>query len=195
MAIITTRKWGMPARLAPLFPLPTTRAFEEMENRLQQLVKEPFGTALLPEPLGYVPPIEMTESPTEFLVTAELPGLQAKDVEVAFEGDVLTIRGEKVETYKEEQNGRRYHLYERIYGAFARSFAFPTPVNMEKIAAEFVNGVLTVHVPKAAEEKVRGKKIPVAETKLVEPKIPETKVAEPKLAEKKIEPKMAEAKK
>ena len=152
--------------LPTLFEPPITREFDTMRNRLRQLFPESFGRAIaepsdfLMEPVGWMPPVELTEAADEFIVVAELPGLKLADVTVECEDDTLTIRGTKEE--KKEENGKkRVHLYERSFGTFFRSFAFPKPVKADKVAAEFSNGVLTVHIPKAEEVKSTAKKVEI----------------------------------
>jgi HSP20 family protein len=135
--------------------------FASMRRMLQDpflMTTEPFA---FPEPIGWFPPVEVTESEGELRLTAELPGLDRADVKIELDGDVLTLRGEKREERKEEDTGKRYHLEERRYGAFYRAFTLPPAVDAEKISAEFDRGVLTLHLPKAAEAMPRGREIPV----------------------------------
>jgi HSP20 family protein len=94
------------------------------------------------------PAVDIIEDEAAYKVTAELPGMEEKDVEVALTDDVLTIKGEKTaETEKKENNT---YLSERSYGAFQRSFIVPDGVDREKIAADFAKGVLTLTLPKVA---------------------------------------------
>jgi HSP20 family protein len=159
----TTRISLLPALLEP----PMTREFDTMRNRLRQFFPESFGRALvepsdfLAEPVGWLPAVELTENATEFVVIAELPGMKPAEVTVECEDDTLTIRGSKEEEKKAEKEKNRVHLYERSFGTFFRSFAFPKPVNAEKIVAEFANGMLTIHIPKAEEVKSMAKKIEI----------------------------------
>ena len=78
------------------------------------------------------------------------------------EGDVLTLRGEKHEARTEGDKERQYHLVERSYGTFQRSFTLPPSVEREKIRAEFDKGVLTLRMPKSKEAKSGGREIPVS---------------------------------
>ena len=95
-----------------------------------------------------MPAVDVTEDDAAYKITAELPGLEEKDVEVTLSDNVLTIKGEKsVESEKKEKN---YYLAERSYGSFQRSFALPDGVNRDKIAAGVAKGVLTVTLPKVA---------------------------------------------
>ena len=103
---------------------------------------------------AWSPAVDVKEDDRELTLEFELPGIDQKDVEINFENGVLTVRGEKREERKEEQEGR-YHIVERSYGAFVRSFQLPQGVEEEQIQAEFENGVLRVHVPKAALQQPR----------------------------------------
>ena len=159
----TTRISLLPA----LFEPPIARELDTMRNRLRQFFPESFGRALLDssdflaEPVGWMPAVELTETAEEFVVVAELPGLKPADVTVECEDDTLTIRGSKEEDKKAENGKHRVHLYERSFGTFFRSFAFPKPVDAEKVVAEFANGMLTIHIPKAPEVKSMAKKIEI----------------------------------
>ncbi len=120
-----------------------------------------FGENLLEpvaRPFGWMPAIEIAENNEELLLTAELPGLDAKDVQLTIEDDVLTLRGEKVQEKKdlgEKAANMKFHVFERFYGAFTRSFTLPRAVDPTKIVAEFNKGVLTVRMPKTAQAKGR----------------------------------------
>ncbi len=94
------------------------------------------------------PAVDITEDDAAFKLSAELPGMAEKDIEVSLAGDTLTIKGEKRQ--EKEESKQDYHLTERSYGAFQRSFVLPESVDSGKIAAAFGNGVLTVTVPKTA---------------------------------------------
>lgn len=100
--------------------------------------------------MGWAPPVDIQEDEKEIVILAELPGLRPEQVEVTCENGVLLIRGEKSEDRKESDQSRRYHLIERTYGGFSRSFQLPQGLDESKIEASFDHGVLTVHVPKAA---------------------------------------------
>jgi HSP20 family molecular chaperone IbpA len=140
-----------------------TRDLDDMQSRLRQAFNLPATDPFVPslvQPLGYTPAVEITESPESFVVTVELPGLAAKDVSADFEDGLLTIKGEKAETKTEKD--KKFYLWERSYGAFERSFSFPTSVDQDAVKAVFENGVLTVTLPKTAEAKGSGKKIDIS---------------------------------
>ena len=105
------------------------------------------------------PAIDIVEKDTAFEVTAELPGLDVKDVDVRLANGMLTIKGEKREE-KEEKTKDRY-VSERRYGSFRRSLQIPGSVDADKIESGFKNGVLTVTLPKSPEAQKKQKTIPV----------------------------------
>ncbi|MCS0502857.1 Hsp20/alpha crystallin family protein [Ancylobacter mangrovi] len=94
------------------------------------------------------PAVDVAEKDKEFEITAELPGLDEKDVEVKLSNGTLTIRGEKKD--EKEQREKGYHLSERRYGSFLRSFRVPEGIDPGKIEARFAKGVLTIRLPKTA---------------------------------------------
>ena len=98
---------------------------------------------------GWAPAVDIREDNKEIALEIELPGIKPSDVEVVAENGVLTIRGEKQSGSTEGSEGR-YHVVERSYGSFTRSFQLPTGVDETRIEAEFADGLLTVRIPKAA---------------------------------------------
>jgi HSP20 family protein len=103
------------------------------------------------------PPVDITEDDGVFKVSAEVPGMTEKEIQVSLSGDTLTIKGEKLQ--EREEKGENRYLSERSYGEFQRAFSLPADVDREKIEAAFANGVLTVTLPKTA--KATPKKIEV----------------------------------
>jgi len=100
-----------------------------------------------------MPRMDISETDKAIEITAELPGLEKKDVELNVTDNLLTIRGEK-KNEREEKN-KDYHLVERSYGSFSRSVELPAGVKTEDIAAEIANGVLTVTVQKPAPKQAK----------------------------------------
>jgi HSP20 family protein len=147
----------------PLFTV--GRELTEAQNRLRRFFGNEFGLDAFPmtEPVGWVPKVEIMETEAELLLTAELPGMTKENIEITFEDEVLTIRGEKTEEKKEEKNGGpKYHLWERTYGAFLRTFTLPQTIDPAKIVAEMKDGVLKLHMPKMKVAKAKGRKIEIA---------------------------------
>ena len=103
--------------------------------------------------------VDVAEDDKAYTITAELPGLDEKDIEVNVADDVLSIRGEKKE--EREEKAKNYHLSERRYGSFQRTFQLPSGIDAEKIAASFQKGVLTVTLPKTPEAQKKEKKIAI----------------------------------
>jgi HSP20 family protein len=104
-----------------------------------------------------VPDTDVVESQDGIRVVTELPGMKPDEVEVSLENNVLTISGEK--QGEREKDEDTYHLSERRWGRFSRSFVLPREVDQERIEAKFENGVLTVNVPKS--EKARRRRIEI----------------------------------
>lgn len=135
---------------------PPANIRDEMERLFDRLVRHPFGTGLLSgqaADLMVGPRIDLAESDNDITVTAELPGLDPKDIEISVTGNVLTIRGEKKQE-KEEKN-RNYHYVERQFGSFQRSVQLPSSVDTDKIDAVSKNGTLTITLAKQAGAKPR----------------------------------------
>lgn len=113
------------------------------------LTQPMFQTEFLRDrPWNVTPAVDMIEKDKEFEITAELPGLDEKEVEVKLASGNLTIKGEKKE--EKEEREKDYHLSERRYGSFVRSFLVPEGVSADKIEASFAKGVLTIKLPKTA---------------------------------------------
>jgi len=108
------------------------------------------------------PAVDVTETEKAYEITAELPGLDEKDIEVNVANGGLTIKGEKKEEREEKQ--KDYYVSERRYGSFERYFGLPDGVDADKIEAAFKNGVLKVTLPKTVEAQKPAKKIEVKAT-------------------------------
>ncbi len=108
----------------------------------------------------FVPAINVEENDKSICVSAELPGIDEKDVEISLENGVLTIAGEKHLEKKEKDKGG-YTYYESSHGTFQRQLTLNTEVDEDKVEATFKNGVLRVELPKKEEEKLKKKKIQV----------------------------------
>jgi HSP20 family protein len=108
---------------------------------------------------GLTPAVDIDDTDKEMVVTAELPGVTEKDVEVNLAGDVLTIKGQKKAEH-EEKNGDGYHM-ERRFGSFARSIRLPFHVKDQDVEAKFSNGVLTVRLPKPTDMQKSVRRIEV----------------------------------
>ena len=106
---------------------------------------------------SWAPAVDIYEDESQLVLTAEVPGLSEKDVEIKIEDNVLSIQGErKLEKETREEN---YHRIERAYGSFYRSFTLPNYIDQEKIRAEHENGVVKITMPKKPELQPRKVKI------------------------------------
>jgi len=140
------------------------------ENFDRDLWRSPFRRSIVDiEPfwqrdlkLAASPAVDIVEKDNAYQVTAELPGMDEKNIEVKLDNGGLTIKGEKQEEKEEKKKG--YHLQERRYGSFERYFTVPKDVDADKIEANFKKGVLTVTLPKKPEAQKPAKKIDVKAT-------------------------------
>jgi HSP20 family protein len=118
---------------------------------------EPFWSAGIS--WAKVPAVDIAETAKGYEITAELPGIDEKNIEVKYVDGALTIKGEKKD--EREEKKENYHLSERSYGAFQRSFRVPDGIDAEKVEASFKNGVLTVTMPKSPEVQKKEKHIEI----------------------------------
>jgi HSP20 family protein len=112
-----------------------------------------------PKKLAAAPAFDVAETDKSYEVTAELPGMDEKNVEVNLTDGGITIKGEKKEEMEEKK--KDYYVSERRYGSFERYFTLPEGVDANKVEATFKNGVLKVTLPKTAEAQKPAKKIEV----------------------------------
>lgn len=105
------------------------------------------------------PNVDVMEGDREIVVSAELPGMDEKDIEVSVQKETLTIKGEK--KAEREDKGRDYYRMERSYGSFSRTVPLPAEVDIDKAEAQFRKGVLNVTLPKTSEALKETKKISV----------------------------------
>jgi len=151
-----TEKSSVPATRTGAFGFPGN-AFLSLQQEIDRLFDD-FGRGL-PGLASFnrngpsvnsdlVPRMDIAETDQAIELTAELPGMQEKDVEVTLKDNVLTIRGEK--KAERDEKKKDYHLVERRYGSFSRRMELPAGIDAANVEAKFANGVLTVTVPKVA---------------------------------------------
>lgn len=138
-----------------------------MEKFLQEMFEEPmpsrffrrFPSLRWEKEFETVPAVDMFDKDDEIVVKAEIPGIDKENIKISVSDNVLTIKGEmkKEEEVKEED----YYYAERSYGSFSRSLTLPAKVAEDKIKAEYKDGILEVHLPKAAESKPKEIKVDV----------------------------------
>lgn len=121
---------------------PLSRLHDEITRTFEQLFENP----LLTHPMPYMPAINMKEEENQFVIEAELPGIDPNVIEIEAHGQTLVIKGEQNETeQKQEENMQRL---ERRYGSFHRSITLPEYANLDHVNAEYEHGLLTITVPK-----------------------------------------------
>jgi HSP20 family protein len=108
----------------------------------------------------WAPMVDISETDDEYLVKAEIPEVKKEEVKVRVENGVLTIEGERKQ--EREEKGKKFHRVERYYGTFLRTFTVPENVDEKKVKAEFKDGVLNVHLPKAEMAKPKAIEVKVA---------------------------------
>ena len=124
-----------------------------VNREIDNLINQVWGDQGNPNTQAWYPKVDIAEDENQFVLHAELPGMNREDIQVSLEDGVLTISGErKFETKKEDKN---YLHRERSYGSFTRSFRMGKNVQVDKIAAAYKDGVLTMTLPKAEEVKPR----------------------------------------
>jgi HSP20 family protein len=139
------------------------REMETWGDRMRRILESNLAAPPFPmlmDSVEWFPPVELVEEDGEYLLTAELPGMDKKDVDISVEDHVLTLKGEK-KSGRDIKNGRG-HIQERVYGAFERSFTIPQNVKVDKIEADFRDGVVEIHLPKGKRSagqhiEIRGK--------------------------------------
>lgn len=137
---------------------------EEMEKRLSTLWGRPSlksdGDKEAMTVAEWSPLVDISEDEKEYLVKAELPEIKKEDVKLTVQDDVLCISGER--KYEKEEKGKKYHRMERAYGSFMRSFTLPEDADSSKVAAEYKDGILKVHLPKSEKAKPKSIEVKVA---------------------------------
>ena len=140
------------------------KQIEDIEKRLSSLLGRPLGirdggkeSMTVAE---WSPLVDITEDEKEYLIKAELPEVKKEDVKITVQDEVLSISGER--KYEKEEKGKKYHRVERAYGSFVRSFTLPEDADGTKVAAEYKDGVLKVHLPKSEKAKPKSVEIKVS---------------------------------
>lgn len=131
--------------------IPRTNRFLPSRSLFDGFFEDWDAPALFGEDSTWVPAFDITENEKEYVVTAELPGIDAKELDITYTDGVLTVKGEKKQ--ENEEKGDNFHRIERRYGSFHRSFRIPGEVKSDKVDANFKDGVLKLTLPKAEESK------------------------------------------
>ena len=131
------------------------RSFGFTLDRMNRVLDQALSTDWTANQV-WIPAIDVVEKKDAYMVQVELPGVDASQVDIAFEQNVLTIRGTKAASFDVAKQGEmRIHATERVHGSFERSIKLPQFVDGERISADYTNGLLTVTVPKAQAAQPR----------------------------------------
>lgn len=154
--------WGRKGSAPTVSGVPFGSLHSEM-NRLFDDFFSDFGlvssTGKSPGCVGFSPQVDVSETEREITVTAELPGLEEKDLDLSLSGDALILSGQK--RYEREEAREGTLLRERSYGSFERRIPLNVEIDADKVEARFRNGVVTVTLPKTQEARKQVRKISV----------------------------------
>ncbi len=129
-----------------------TRPDTVMSKRFSDIMDEFFNDAVSDRRGNFIPSIDISESEDQFLISAELPGMNKEDINISLENNRLSISGER--NFEKEETGKKYHRVETSYGSFERSFQLPDNVDEKSIKASYENGLLNISIDKS-EDKVK----------------------------------------
>jgi HSP20 family protein len=116
---------------------------------------EQLGQLVGTDAPGWTPPVDLYETPSEYVLTAELPGLRREHIDIQAEETRVTIRGARASSPGREIPCERYHRVERGHGQFSRAFALPEPIAVKSVHADLKDGVLTITMPKLRDRSSR----------------------------------------
>jgi len=140
-----------PRRLRTLF---RRGPLESIREEMQDLISRTFGEeGDLWSVDRITPSLDLAEADNALEVRMDIPGMEAKDIDIQVNANVLTVSGERKE--EREEKGKTYHRIERRVGAFSRSVTLPCPVKEDAVDAQYKNGILTIKLPKTEEAKAR----------------------------------------
>jgi HSP20 family protein len=144
--------------LVPWKPFDELTSFRrEMDRLWDRFFSERPALDMLEK--GWEPTMDITETKSDLIVKAELPGIDPKEIDISLTGDTLTIKGEKQQ--EKEEKEENYYRIERSYGIFSRTIKLPMSVQNDKIKASYQHGVLKITLPKSEEAKQKQIKIKV----------------------------------
>jgi HSP20 family protein len=116
---------------------------------------EQIGQLVGTDAPGWTPPVDLYETTSAFVLTAELPGLSRDEIEIHAEDNRIVIRGARAAGPGRDISCEQYHRVERGHGQFSRAFALPEPIDIEGISADLKDGILTVTIPKSSDRAAR----------------------------------------
>jgi len=141
-----------------------TDPFLSLRRGMDRLFDQVMGGFGMPAPFAtgvMSPRVDVAETPQGLEVTAELPGIEPKDVHIELEDGVLTLRAERKAERKEEDKDKRWHVVERQSGTYLRRFALPFDAEADKVEARFEKGVLHIAIPRPTQSKPQARRIEI----------------------------------
>lgn len=140
------------------------RELEDMSDRLNRMFARPAASGSNGKETmivaDWTPSVDISETEGEFQIKAEIPDVKKEDVKITLEEGVLTLQGQRKQ--EKEDKRTKYHRIERSYGSFARTFALPDVIEIDKVKAEFRDGVLNLHLPKSEKAKPKAIEVKVS---------------------------------
>lgn len=139
------------------------RELQSLENQMNRLFRRGFSENSRPEEAlamsQFAPPVDVYEDDSKLSIKMDIPGIDAKDLSIRTDGNLLTVSGER--KFEDEENKDNYRRVEREYGSFSRSFTLPASADTDKITADFENGTLRIDIAKRPDS--RSKQIKIGE--------------------------------
>lgn len=135
------------------------KEFEQISERMKRFFEDVPALFSNEMSSSFAPKMDISEDDKNLYVHAELAGLKKDDVKISIQDDILTIKGEKKLEQKDEK--KNYYRIERCFGSFSRSFALPVEVDVDKVTADFKDGLLTITLPKVEQKPVTQKLIEI----------------------------------
>jgi len=133
--------------------IPRTRTFMPTYGLFDRFFEDWDMPSLFNVNAEWAPAFDISENEKEYIITAELPGIDIKDVDITLSEGILSVKGEKKQ--EKEDKGEDYHVIERRYGSFHRNFRLPGKVEADKIDANYKDGLLKLTIPKAEGSKTK----------------------------------------
>ena len=159
MSIGTMKRSSPPASTGsvPAKARTTQDPFSLLREEMNELINRMFGNTSLQVANMMSPALDVAETDNAYDIHVDMPGMKPENFDIRVQGNVVRISGQREE--KKEQKDAKYHCIERQTGSFSRTVTLPCDVNEDEVAAEYINGVLSVKLPKS--EQAKTKKIPV----------------------------------
>ena len=159
--ILLSKRQNDPSIVRREYEDPVMAIQNEMNRMFDRFFDEPFGLSPLSENRlsAFMPRVDVSETEKEIKVSAELPGMDEKDIEIRLDHENLVISGEK--KAENEEKGKNFHRVERSYGSFERVIPLNSEIDPEKVEAVFQKGLLQVTLPKPASAVSKTRKIEI----------------------------------